>query len=85
MVVVTRDSALPLLSSAVCVLVTSSFHGHVAEVLVGPGEGLDRGSAVSCDDVFTLPKSVLGQRRGSLGPSKLAEPARALMIALGLA
>jgi mRNA interferase MazF len=83
-VVVTRDSAIPLITSVVCVLVTSTFRGHVAEVEVGPTEGLDRSSAVNCDNVFTLPKRVLTRRRGTLGPAKVVELDRALMISLGL-
>ncbi len=84
-VIATRDSAVPLLSSVVCVLVTSSFHGHVAEVELGAEEGLDRASAANCDHVFALPKRVLTRRRGALGPAKLAELDRALTVALGLA
>lgn len=83
-VVATRDSAIPLLSSVVCVLVTSSFYGHVAEVEVGPNEGLDRSSAANCDNLFTLPKRVLTRRRGALGPGKHSELDRALTVALGL-
>lgn len=83
-VIVTRDSAVPILTSIVFVLVTSSFRGHVAEVEVGVGEGLDRSSAANCDNVFTLPKGVLTRRRGALGPAKLAELDRALLVALGL-
>lgn len=84
-VIATRDSALPLLTSVVCVLVTSTFHGHVAEVEVGPEEGLARTGAVNCDNLFTLPRRVLTRRIGRLGPGKLAELDRALMVALGLA
>lgn len=69
----------------VCVLVASSVHGHVAEVEVGPDEGLDRTSSVNCDNIFTLLKQVLTRRRGGLGPSKSVELDRALMVALGLA
>jgi mRNA interferase MazF len=83
-VVVTRDTALPLLTSAVCALVTSTFHGHVAEVQLGADEGLDHDSAVNCDNLFTLPKNVLTRHRGQLGPVKLTELDRALIIALGL-
>ena len=84
-VVVTRDTAIPVMRSVVCALVTSSFHGHVAEVEVGRDEGLGRTSAVNCDNLFTLPKRVLTRRRGRLGPQRLAELDRALMVALGLA
>ena len=83
-VVITRDTALPLVTSVVCVLVTSSVHEHVAEVEVGTEEGLERVSSANCDNIFTLPKAVLTRRRGRLGPSKSVELDRALMMALGL-
>jgi mRNA-degrading endonuclease toxin of MazEF toxin-antitoxin module len=76
---------LPLVTALICVLVTSSFHGHVAEVAVGTEEGLARDSAVNCDNVFTLPKAVLTRRRGRLGPAKLARFDHALSVTLGLA
>jgi mRNA interferase MazF len=83
--VVSRNTAIPVLSSLVCVLVTSSFHGHVAEVEVGRDEGLDHDCAANCDNVFTLPKAILSSPRGRLAPAKLAELDAALSIALGLA
>jgi len=83
-VVVTRASAVPVLSSVVCALVTSTFHGHVAEVEVGGEEGLGHICAINCDNLFTLPKQVLARQRGHLGPAKLAPLDRALAIALGL-
>ena len=84
-VVVTRDSAIPVLRSVVCVLVTSRFRGHVAEIEVGSEEGLQHDSAANCDNVFTLPTAVLSRRRGQLGPAKLRQLDTALMVALGLA
>jgi mRNA interferase MazF len=84
LVVVTRDTAIPVLSSLVCVLVTSSFHGHVAEVSIGEQQGLDHDSAANCDNLFTLPRRVLTRRRGRLDATKLAELDAALTIALGL-
>lgn len=83
-VIATRDSAIPVLSALVCALVTSTFRGHVAEVEVGPDEGLDHASAVNCDTLFTLPTDVLVRRRGRLGLAKQAQFDRALVIALGL-
>ncbi|MGH9054525.1 MAG: type II toxin-antitoxin system PemK/MazF family toxin [Acidimicrobiales bacterium] len=84
-VIASRQSAIPVLSNLVCVLVTSSFRGHVAEVALGPEEGLDRECAANCDNVFTLPTSALTRRRGHLGPPRLAAFDRALTVALGLA
>lgn len=83
-VVATRDTAIPVLTTLVCVLVTSSFHGHVAEVELGRDDGLDHDCAANCDNIFTLPKAVLVRRRGRLGASKLAQLDRALVISLGL-
>lgn len=83
-VIVTRQSAVPLLSALVCALVTSTFHGHVAEVELGLAEGLDRDCALNCDNLFTLPKEVLVRRRGQLAPDKLTQFDRALVVALGL-
>lgn len=83
-VVVTRDVAIPVLSSVVCALVTSTFHGHVAEVEVGPEQGLDHDCAVNADNLFTLPKAVLTRRRGRLGEPLLSEFDLALSIAIGL-
>ncbi|HZJ26832.1 MAG TPA: type II toxin-antitoxin system PemK/MazF family toxin [Acidimicrobiia bacterium] len=83
-VVATRDTAIPVLTTLVCALVTSTFHGHVAEVEVGVGEGLDHDCAVNCDNLFTLPKDVLVRHRGRLGPAKMAQLDRALIISLGL-
>lgn len=66
-------------------LVTSTFRGHIAEVELGPPEGLGHDCAANCDNVFTLPKDALVRRRGRLGPDKAAQFDRALTVALGLA
>ncbi len=83
-VVVTRDRAIPLLSRLVCVLVTSTFHHHLAEVALGRDEGLTHDCAANCDNMFTVPVAVLTRHRGHLGSGKLAELDAALTIALGL-
>lgn len=82
-VVVTRDTAVPVLTSVVCVLVTTRVRGHVAEVQVGPNEGLREECAANCDNLFTLPKSVM-RRVGRMGPAKLHELDEALAVTLGL-
>lgn len=82
-IVATRESALRVLTSVVCVLVTTKVRGHVAEVQIGHDEGLRHECAANCDNLFTLPKSAL-RRIGRLGPAKLHELNGALAIALGL-
>jgi mRNA interferase MazF len=83
-VVVTRDSAIPVLRNVCVAVVTSTIRGAPTEVTVGRGEGLRRDSVVNCDDLVTTPKSVLGRRRGSLGPEATYRLDAALRIALGL-
>jgi hypothetical protein len=66
-VVVTRDLTIPGLSSVVCLLVTSTFHGLVAEVVLGAGEGLGRSNAADCDQVFMSSDLASGSPRPSDG------------------
>jgi mRNA-degrading endonuclease toxin of MazEF toxin-antitoxin module len=82
-VVATRETAVPVLTSVVCVLVTTRVRGHVAEVPLGQAEGLREESVANCDNLFTLPKSLL-RHIGRLGPAKSRELDAALAVALGL-
>lgn len=83
-VVITRNVAIPVLSSVSTVLITSTVRGHLAEVLVGREQGLDHECAINCDNVFTISKRRLGRSRGSLGPEKSRELDDALKVALQL-
>ena len=64
--------------------VTGTIRDLPTEVPVREGEGLARESVINCDNLFTIPKSSLGRRRGSLGPELLERLRRALLIALDL-
>jgi mRNA interferase MazF len=83
-VIVTRDRAIPVLRSVCVAVVTSTIRNAPTEVPVGRGEGLTRESVVNCDDLATVSKSVLGRRRGVLGPETARRLDHALRIALGL-
>lgn len=84
MVVVTRDSAIPLLGQIVVALITSTVRDLPTEVPVGPEQGLARECVINCDNLFTIPKASLGRRRGELGPEQLQALREALTIALAL-
>lgn len=71
-------------SSVMCAPVYSAYHGLASQVLVGIDEGLKHDSAIHCDEVVTLAKSVLTDYIGSLSTAKIAELDRALTVALGL-
>jgi len=59
-------------------------HGLKSQVQIGIAEGLKHESAIHCDELVSLPKSVLTDYVGMLSPEKLAELDRALAVALDL-
>ena len=83
-VIVTRETAIPVLANVTVVLVTSTIRGLRTEVPLGPEEGLARECVANCDNLFTVPRSALGRRRGTLGPAERRRLDEALRIALGL-
>jgi mRNA interferase MazF len=83
-VLLTRNRAIPLLANLTVAAVTRTVRGLPTEVPVGVPEGLAGDAVVNCDNLFTIPKSSLGPRRGELGPEPLANLRIAVMIALEL-
>jgi mRNA interferase MazF len=69
-------------SSVTCAPVYSVFHGLASQVAVGIDEGLKHESAIHCDELVSLPKTVLTDYVGSLSRSKLQELNKALAVAL---
>ena len=82
MVVVTRDRAIPFLANICVAAVTGTIRDLPTEVPLGPEHGLSRECVVNCDNLFTIPKSELGDRRGELDPEALNRLRTALRIAL---
>lgn len=81
-VVLTRDSAIGVLTNVTVAPVTSTVRGAPSEVLVGSAEGLHHESVISCDNVVTVPQRLLERELGRLGRDKLDELAAALRLAL---
>jgi mRNA interferase MazF len=79
-VVLTRELIRPRLTNVTVAPITSTIRGLSTEVLVGPDNGLDHPSAISCDNIQTIPKAQLGRLIGYLHPDQ--EPALAEAIAL---
>ena len=82
-VVLTRESVLPLLQTAMVAPVTSTIRGLPSEVGVGVAEGLKRDSVVNLDWVQTVEQRRLKYYLGSLDDSKMAQVCRALAVATG--
>jgi mRNA interferase MazF len=83
-VIVTRDRAIPLLANVVVAAITGTMRELPTEVPLGREHGLTRECVVNCDNLFTIPKSSLGSRRGTLDAESLARLGDALRIALDL-
>lgn len=69
-------------STVVCAPVYSAHHGLSTQIAVGIDEGLKHESSIHCDELVSLPKSVLTDYVGSLSTEKSAELRVALRLAL---
>jgi mRNA interferase MazF len=83
--VLTRDAAIQVLSAVTCAPITRTVRGIRSEVEVGPNEGLPEVSAITCDNIVTLPIVQLASRRvGHLSRGKRAELDHALRYAIDI-
>ena len=71
-------------STVICAPVYSAHHGLSTQVPVGVREGLKHDSSIHCDELVSLPKSVLTNYVGALSPEKLEVLNEALLIALDI-
>lgn len=71
-------------STVICAPVYSRHDGLATQVPVGTADGLKHDSSIHCDELVSLPKSMLTGFVGTLPPSKLRELNEALQIALEL-
>lgn len=65
--IVSRDEAIPVLNNVVVAPVTTTIRDIATCIPVGSGEGLDRASVATFDNLAAVPKSVLTKRLGALG------------------
>jgi len=71
-------------SSVVCAPVYSRYDGLRTQVTVGVDDGVKHPSSIHCDELASLPKSMLTQFVGHLKRPKVKELDRALAAALDL-
>ena len=71
-------------STLICAPVYSRHDGLSTQVRVGTAEGLKTESSVHCDELVSLPKSILTHYVGSLKATTLKELNDALTVSLGL-
>jgi len=71
-------------STVICAPVYTKYDGYPTQIEVGTEEGLKYDSAIYCDDLISLHKSLLTDYIGSLSDSKIEEVNAALRIALAV-
>ena len=69
-------------STVICAPVYSVHDELSTQVAVGLGEGLKHDSSIHCDELVSLPKSVLTNYIGALSSQKIRELNKALRAAL---
>ena len=84
-VVVSRQALLDTrFSSVICAPVYSRHDGLTTQIRIGVDEGLKRDSSIHCDELVSLPKTLLTRYVGRLSGSKIEVLNRALLTALDL-
>lgn len=82
--ILTRDSAIPILHSVTIAPITSTVRGIPAEVELTAADGMSQSCAANFDNIQTIAKEKLGERVTRLSAGKLQEVAAAAAFALGL-
>ena len=69
-------------STVICAPVYSVYERLSTQVLVGTNEGMKHDSGIYCDELVSLPKTMLTHFVGMLSPDKLRMLDHAMLIAL---
>lgn len=83
--ILTRNSAIPLLTGITVAPLTSTIRSIPTEVFLSPVEdGVENPSVVSLDNLQTVPKQQIGSLLTTLTTIRMEEVERALCLALGV-
>lgn len=82
--VLTRDSAIPVLHSVTIAPITSTIRSIPTELVLTEEDGLPHTCAANFDNLQTVPKGQVGDRITRLSRRKMQEAAAAVSFALAL-
>lgn len=82
--VLTREVVRPYLSRVTVAPITTTIRGLSTEVPVGPANGLDQDSVISCDHIVTVLADVVGRQIGVLLGAQEPALAEAIRMAFDL-
>lgn len=81
--VLTRQGAIDVLTSVLCVPATRTIRGIPTELELDEDDGMPSACALSFDNLATVPRSMLTTRICRLGSERLAEVCHCLKVAAG--
>lgn len=82
--ILTRDELIPHLQNLTVAPLTTRVRGIASQVTLETFDGLIERSAISFDNLQTVPKETLGEFITDLSRTRLREVQRAAIFALGL-
>jgi mRNA interferase MazF len=82
-VVLTRDSAIPYLTSVTVAPITSRIRALPSQVVLNEEDGMKLPCAVNLHNAATVPKDRMGKRVAQLHSSRMKEICAALRFSLG--
>ena len=82
-VVLTRDSAIPYLSTVTVAPITSTVRGVPSEVVLNEEDGMKASCAVNLHNAVTISQDRLGRRVARLNSLRMGEICAALWFSLG--
>ncbi len=82
--ILTRDIAIDYLAKVTVAPITSTIRGLTTEVAVGQRNGLDHECVVSCDNITTIPQSVIVRQVGWFFDDQEGDLAKAVSSAFDL-
>ena len=85
MLILTRDSAIPVLNSVTVAPITSTIRSIPTEVVLTSEDGLPEICAANFDNIQTVPKANISAPITHLSASKMRAAAGAIGFALGCA
>ncbi|MBS0617908.1 MAG: type II toxin-antitoxin system PemK/MazF family toxin [Spirochaetes bacterium] len=84
-VVVSREAVIrSQFSTVICAPIYSNYTGLASEVQLSPADGVVKDCAIHCDELMSLPKTLLTHFVATLKPQKVIALDAALAIALAI-
>lgn len=84
-VVISRQALIDSkFSTVICAPIYTNYHDLSTQVSIGIDDGLKHESSIYCDEIISIPKSMLTDYIGTLSINKMIELNQSLRVALDI-